>query len=373
MDVLIGAMFSFSFIITLVGILVAIFIVTVLIRMFLKKKYINELALAREASNDLRNRLFSSKWDDLNRISRDHMDVQQKKIEQRLDLRFNEIAEVLDSCNVLVASLDEERMEEYEMKEIAHVLSYVNDVIESEKDDVEALNKDIDEILIMTKYTKPTQELKRDTSIHVKEVAPAYEMRKPQIKEKVTQEQGMVKEKEKMEFDNNTENHDSVESYNRISPVNETVSDDVSVLGKGLVIDGNVTSNASLIIKGKINGDVRSGQDVDIDDGAQINGNIKADRLNLQSGKIEGSIASNQDTYIGNETYVKGNIVSANIAVNGSVEGDIQAYDEVSFSSGARVLGDITAMSIDIEKGARIVGTMRIGEQTDTNNTQTRE
>jgi len=141
-----------------------------------------------------------------------------------------------------------------------------------------------------------------------------------------------------------------------------TQPEEVSIFSKGLIIDGNVSVESPLLMKGKVNGNLFCKQSIDISDDAQINGEVHAKALNLNNGKIYGDVKVKDQSVLQKGTYIKGNISSNTLDINGMIEGDIYAQSEISFFDQANIQGDINALSISIEKGALISGAMNVGE-----------
>ena len=64
--------------------------------------------------------------------------------------------------------------------------------------------------------------------------------------------------------------------------------DDISVIGAGIKVTGNIEASEDLDLKGKVFGDVRCATLI-LGDGAEIHGSVLADRIRA-SGLIEGSV-----------------------------------------------------------------------------------
>lgn len=143
---------------------------------------------------------------------------------------------------------------------------------------------------------------------------------------------------------------------------------DYSVFAKGLVIEGDVTLTTPLIAKGEIKGNLTCEREIEIDDGAIITGNVAGSSITLLSGVISGDVNAAGNVLVEADSKIKGNVSGGVISINGLVEGNVTSNSEVVLSSEARIFGDITAIYIDIEKGAKILGAINIGEK-EVNNT----
>lgn len=143
---------------------------------------------------------------------------------------------------------------------------------------------------------------------------------------------------------------------------------DYSVFAKGLIIEGDVTLVTPLIAKGEIKGNLTCEREIEIDDGAIITGNVSGSSITLLSGVISGDVNAAGNVLVEADSKIKGNVTGGVISINGLVEGNVTSSSEVVLSSEARIFGDITATYIDIEKGAKILGAINIGEK-ETGNT----
>jgi len=106
------------------------------------------------------------------------------------------------------------------------------------------------------------------------------------------------------------------------------LSDDYCYLSHTFRIEGNIFSPNSVVLKGTIEGDLKSEGNVFIDESARVEGNI--------SGK--------------------------NIVVYGSVQGDIKASEILSLHNSAIVTGDIKAKFFSVDKGVSLTGNIQINK-----------
>lgn len=134
-----------------------------------------------------------------------------------------------------------------------------------------------------------------------------------------------------------------------------------SVFAKGLIIEGNVETASSIVVQGDIRGNITCSETVEISQEAQVKGDIKAKTLILDKSHVSGNIDAQGVVEVGVDTYVKGDISAASLEIAGFIEGDIVSQGEISFAGSAKVLGNVSAQYIDVEKGAKISGSMKIG------------
>ncbi len=88
----------------------------------------------------------------------------------------------------------------------------------------------------------------------------------------------------------------------------------------------------------------------------RFKGELHADEELLIRGQIEGSITHSQRVTVCPEGVVKASIRAQIIAVEGTVEGDLQADKAVHVKGTARLKGNIQAPSVSIVDGAQFSG-----------------
>jgi cytoskeletal protein CcmA (bactofilin family) len=97
-----------------------------------------------------------------------------------------------------------------------------------------------------------------------------------------------------------------------------------------------------------------------------IQGDVSGDEDLLIQGRVEGSVELKlQSVTVGGEGRVKANITGRVVIVEGEVEGDLQAKEQVILRSTARVQGDISAPRVVVEDGANFRGLVDMGEPKD--------
>ncbi|MBN1500764.1 MAG: polymer-forming cytoskeletal protein [Spirochaetes bacterium] len=81
-----------------------------------------------------------------------------------------------------------------------------------------------------------------------------------------------------------------------------------------------------------------------------ISGSLKID------GKFEGEIKTDEELFVGETGKVKTNIFAKNVVIAGTVIGNIAATEEVRLLESAKILGDIKAPSVNIQRGVVLQG-----------------
>lgn len=94
-----------------------------------------------------------------------------------------------------------------------------------------------------------------------------------------------------------------------------------------------------------------------------IKGEVSGDEDLLIQGRVDGSVDLLQHAVtVGADGRVKANINARLISVEGEVEGDLTAQEQVVLRSSARVQGDLTAPRVILEDGATFRGLVDMGD-----------
>jgi len=94
-----------------------------------------------------------------------------------------------------------------------------------------------------------------------------------------------------------------------------------------------------------------------------IRGDVSGDEDLLIQGRVDGSVdLKQQSVTVGQEGRVKANITGRVVIVEGEVEGDLRAEEQVILRSTAKVKGDITASRVVLEDGASFRGGVDMGD-----------
>jgi len=99
-----------------------------------------------------------------------------------------------------------------------------------------------------------------------------------------------------------------------------------------------------------------------IDEGSQIEGKYTFSGTVMLNGKLTGEIVTN-DTLIAGETgVINADIRAGQALVSGEVVGNIQASERVELKRTARVFGDVEAPIIVVEEGVLFEGHCRMAK-----------
>jgi len=97
-----------------------------------------------------------------------------------------------------------------------------------------------------------------------------------------------------------------------------------------------------------------------------IRGEVTGDEDLLIQGRVDGSVDLKQHTVtVGRDGQVKAGISARIVTIEGKVEGDLLAEEQVILRSSARVEGDIAAPRVTLEDGATFRGGVDMGSSSD--------
>lgn len=135
---------------------------------------------------------------------------------------------------------------------------------------------------------------------------------------------------------------------------NVQATDQVTVITKGTVINGSISSDGGLEVNGTITGDVECLGKLTVN--GNVSGHLKAAEVVVSTPRLDGGIDSQGDVKIGVGTIVIGDVTAKSATISGAVKGEIDVQGPVVVDSTAIVKGNITAKSVQINNGAVVDG-----------------
>jgi cytoskeletal protein CcmA (bactofilin family) len=94
---------------------------------------------------------------------------------------------------------------------------------------------------------------------------------------------------------------------------------------------------------------------------AEFKGDLSFESAAKVLGKVEGSITGKGKIHVGGGSSCKATISAKEVAVEGHIEGNVQATDRVELQPKGRITGDVVAARMSMADGAAIIGHCRIG------------
>lgn len=97
-----------------------------------------------------------------------------------------------------------------------------------------------------------------------------------------------------------------------------------------------------------------------IGEGSEIDGKYTFSGTLILNGRVKGEIVSNDRLMIGAKGVVNANVRAGTVLIEGEVVGNVSASDRVELCGKARVYGDIEAPVVSIEAGVLFEGNCRM-------------
>lgn len=131
-------------------------------------------------------------------------------------------------------------------------------------------------------------------------------------------------------------------------------TDEVTVISRNTVIDGNVRSLANMQVDGNIKGNVETTRDVDMS--GKIVGDVTCNNANMNSAAMQGNMNLKGKIRMDRDTILIGDLTSQYADVNGRIRGKLEIGGKAELKRDAIVFGDINASTIAVTDGAIIQG-----------------
>lgn len=109
-----------------------------------------------------------------------------------------------------------------------------------------------------------------------------------------------------------------------------------------------------------------SGAETMIGSGVVVTGNLTSEGDILVDGTLTGDISAVGSVTVGINGVIKANIRADNVSVSGEVHGNITAEGEVAITESGQVRGNISAAGLAIASGGIFVGSNRINRTAST-------
>lgn len=95
--------------------------------------------------------------------------------------------------------------------------------------------------------------------------------------------------------------------------------------------------------------------------GMKIVGDCSSDGTIRVEGRVEGSVRAAKSVVVGKDGVVIGDIVTQDAIVAGEVNGSIQAESRVELQATCRIEGDIRSRRVKLDEGGRVDGKLHMG------------
>jgi cytoskeletal protein CcmA (bactofilin family) len=98
--------------------------------------------------------------------------------------------------------------------------------------------------------------------------------------------------------------------------------------------------------------------------GMHIVGDCTSDGVVRIEGRVEGLIRAAKSVVVGKDGLVKGDIETQDLIIAGRVAGTITAQSRVELQASCHVEGDIRSRRVKLEEGGRVEGRLHMGAET---------
>jgi cytoskeletal protein CcmA (bactofilin family) len=90
--------------------------------------------------------------------------------------------------------------------------------------------------------------------------------------------------------------------------------------------------------------------------GATFHGDASVEGSIVVDGRLEGDVSATDRVTIGTHGLVRGNITAPEVVIGGALHGNINAGERVELLATAQVFGDIRSPKLAMAEGARVSG-----------------
>lgn len=131
-------------------------------------------------------------------------------------------------------------------------------------------------------------------------------------------------------------------------------TDEVTVISKNTIIDGNIRSLANMQIDGNIKGNIETTRNIDMT--GKVVGDITCNNAGMSSAAMQGNISLKGRMRMDRDTILIGDLSSQYADINGRIRGKLDIAGKAELKRDAIVFGDINASTIAVTDGAIIQG-----------------
>lgn len=131
-------------------------------------------------------------------------------------------------------------------------------------------------------------------------------------------------------------------------------TEELTVISRNTIIEGNIRSFANVDIEGSIKGDIQITKNANIS--GKVVGNLDCNNASMMGSQMQGNVSSKGQVRFDRDSLILGNINAQYLDMNGKVRGNIDISGKAEFKSDAYILGDINVSTLTVLEGATISG-----------------
>ena len=98
------------------------------------------------------------------------------------------------------------------------------------------------------------------------------------------------------------------------TPFEGSKSEEITIISRGVKIEGKITSSGNIRIDGEIQGDIFSESNVTIGEVAKVKGQINANVITI-GGKVSGIVRAKEKLILDSKSNLKGDIFTKNLVI----------------------------------------------------------
>lgn len=135
-------------------------------------------------------------------------------------------------------------------------------------------------------------------------------------------------------------------------------ADETGVIAAHTKVVGDIITRGHLIVHGEVQGNISAAGNVTAT--GKIFGDIICNSLKLSGCTAKSNLTVKDAVIMDGQAGVEGEIKCRVLSVDGAIKGNIEATDEISIHSNARIAGGIRTKSIGVEPGAQLSGSINV-------------
>ncbi|MFQ5529358.1 MAG: polymer-forming cytoskeletal protein [Gemmatimonadota bacterium] len=95
--------------------------------------------------------------------------------------------------------------------------------------------------------------------------------------------------------------------------------------------------------------------------GMKVVGDVSSDGTIRVEGRVEGSVTAAKSVVVGKDGMVKGDISTQDAIIAGKVNGSVSAESRIELQATCRVQGDIRSRRVKLDEGGQVDGQLHMG------------
>lgn len=129
------------------------------------------------------------------------------------------------------------------------------------------------------------------------------------------------------------------------------------ILPQGVVIEGTLSSGSDAQVSGHVKGDVNVTARLALEESSVVSGKVHATSCSIR-GRVEGDVESEQDLIVGEGGVINADAIAGkDMTLSGTINGNIRCGGKLRITTTAKLNGNIRARTIVLEDGAQFNGT----------------